>query len=172
MLAAAMNPCACGYYPDRSICHCTQKQVHKYLDKISRPFLERMDICVETEPVKYVQLTSGEKAEHSKEIRKRVEKARAIQKERYRKEAVSCNGELTPQLLETYIHLGKKERSCMERLFQQMALSARTYHKTIKVARTIADLEGSEDITEVHLSEAVYYRSIDGKFWNTGREKI
>jgi magnesium chelatase family protein len=172
ILSAAMNPCACGYYPDRKVCHCTQKQIHKYLDKISRPFLERIDICVETEPVKYAQLASGEKEEGSAEIRRRVEKARDIQKERYKNETIFCNGELTPQLLEKYIRLGEKEKKCMEKMFQQMALSARTYHKTIKVARTIADLEGSEEITEVHLSEAVYYRSIDDKFWNRGRGDI
>lgn len=169
ILAAAMNPCACGYYPDRNICRCTEKQVHKYLNKLSRPFLDRIDICVETEAVKYQQLAAEQDQESSETIRRRVERARNIQKERYCQEDIHCNGELTPQLLEKYVSLGSGERNYLEKIFQRLFLSARSYHRVLKTARTIADLEESEKITSIHLSEAVCYRSIDNKFWgNTG----
>ncbi len=166
ILAAAMNPCACGYYPDRSVCTCTQRQIHKYLDKLSRPFLDRIDLCVETEPIRYSQLSSGKREEDSAAIRRRVEKARRIQRERYAGETFYCNGELTPQMMDRYICLGEKEQNYLEKIFRQLSLSARAYHKIVKTARTIADLEGSGEITTVHLSEAVCYRSLDHKFWN------
>lgn len=167
ILVAAMNPCACGYYPDRNICRCTERQIRRYLDKLSRPFLDRIDICVETEPMKYEQLLSGEKEkkpESTAQIRARIEKARKIQRERYQKEEIRCNGELTPKLLEKYAPLGKKEQEFLEKIFGRLRLSARAYHKMIKTARTIADMEGSQEITVLHLSEAVCYRSIDYKF--------
>jgi len=169
ILCAAMNPCACGYYPDRSRCRCSSHQIRRYLDKLSRPFLDRIDICVETEPVTYSQLIvkegSRERSESSDAIRRRVEYARQLQKERYKMEEIRCNGELTPQLLERYAPLGKKEKEYLSKVFDQLSLSARSYHKIIKTARTIADIEESEKITCAHLSEAVCYRSNGNHFW-------
>ncbi len=165
ILVAAMNPCACGYYPNRNFCHCTERQIYKYLNRVSRPFLDRIDLCVETQPLEYEQLISKEKQESSREIRKRVEIARNLQKERYQKEKITCNGELTPQLIEKYIVLSKREQNYLEEIFQRLSLTARSYHKIIKTARTIADLEGSKEISLLHLSEAACYRSMDKKFW-------
>ncbi len=165
ILVAAMNPCACGYYPNRNFCHCTERQIYKYLNRVSRPFLDRIDLCVETQPLEYEQLISKEKQESSREIRKRVEIARNLQKERYQKENITCNGELTPQLIEKYIVLSKREQNYLEEIFQRLSLTARSYHKIIKTARTIADLEESKEISLLHLSEAACYRSMDKKFW-------
>lgn len=165
ILVAAMNPCACGYYPNRNFCHCTERQIYKYLDRVSRPFLDRIDLCVETQPLEYEQLISKEKQESSREIRKRVELARNLQKERYQKENITCNGELTPQMIENYIVLSKREQDYLEEIFYRLSLTARSYHKIIKTARTIADLEGSKEISLLHLSEAACYRSMDKKFW-------
>jgi len=168
ILCAAMNPCACGYYPDRKICQCNSQQIRRYLNKLSRPFLDRIDICVETEPMTYQKLAGSNKkdnqGESSDKIRSRVEYAREVQAERYRGEKIRCNGELTPQLIEKYVPLGAKEQSYLESIFEQIFLSARSYHKIIKVARTIADLEGCERITSKHLSEAICYRSGGNQF--------
>ncbi|CDE42908.1 mg chelatase subunit ChlI [Clostridium sp. CAG:411] len=165
MLVAAMNPCKCGFYPDRNRCRCSERQVRGYLNKISRPLLDRIDLSVEAMEVTYKDLIQKGKAESSCEIRKRIKKARKIQEERYYQEEVRYNGQLSAKQVEKYCVLGKQEQKMMEQIFETMELSARGYHKILKVARTIADLEGSERILDVHLSEAVCYRGFDKKYW-------
>lgn len=165
MLVAAMNPCPCGYYPDRNRCSCTQIQVKKYLSKISGPILDRIDICVEAPPVELPELRKRGKAESSAQIRERIERAREIQKERFQNERRSFNADMGPDEIAKYCVLDAKEAEFMEKAFRNMELSARAYHKILKVARTIADLEGSDKILEKHLCEAVCYRSIDRRYW-------
>lgn len=168
MLVAAMNPCKCGYYPDRTRCKCSEYQIRRYLNKISRPLLDRMDLCVEALEIKYQDLSCKSKGETSAQIRERVKRARQIQMERYKKENIRCNGELSAGQVEKYCSLGEKEREWMGQVFERMKLSARSYHRILKVARTIADLEQSERIGSAHLSEAICYRGLDSKYWGDG----
>lgn len=165
MLVAAMNPCCCGFYPDRTRCNCSQTQIKRYLGKISRPLLERFDICMEVLPVRYKELKGGEPQESSEEIRKRVEKARKRQRERYKECNATCNAELSGKEVFRYCTLTEGARKRMEEAYERYSLSARSYHRILKTARTIADLADSENIEEAHLSEALLYREPDGKYW-------
>lgn len=165
MLVAAMNPCKCGYYPDRNRCNCSENQVRSYLGKISRPVLDRIDLCVEAFEVKYQELVQEKKEESSACIRTRVKKARDKQATRYNGEKIRYNGELTAKQIEKYCPLEEKERKLMELVFEKMNLTARSYHRILKVARTIADLAGEDRITEIHLNEALCYRGLDKKYW-------
>ena len=165
MLVAAMNPCSCGYYPDRNRCNCTINQVKRYLGKISSPLLDRFDICIEALQMNYKELQIQEKQESSQDIRKRVSIARKIQLERYRDQNIYFNSELTPKAIKKYCKLEAKEQALLEEAFIRMNLSARAYHRILKVARTIADLDQSEGITSRHISEAICYRSLDQKYW-------
>jgi magnesium chelatase family protein len=166
LLCAAMNPCRCGYYPDRNKCRCTDADVRKYLGRISGPLLDRIDICAEADEVGYESLISDRSNESSKTIRKRVEEAAAIQHERYRGTDIRFNADLGVRDLERYCHLGRKEELLMQKAFESMGLSARAYHRLIRVARTIADLDGALDIGVEHLSEAIGFRSVDRRYWN------
>ena len=168
MLVAAMNPCPCGYYPDRNRCRCSHSMVQKYLGKISRPLLERIDLCVEASPIKYEELTEKRKGETSAAIRKRVITARKRQKNRYAKEALSCNAMLDAEKTKTYCRLDEEGQEYLKKVYQKYELSARAYHRILKVARTIADLEGSDEILQCHLQEAVCYRGLDLQYWNGG----
>lgn len=169
MLVAAMNPCPCGNYPDMQKCSCTPSQIQKYLGKISQPFLDRMDLCIETPKVEYRELDIeriGKKEEESSEvIQSRVVEARKLQKKRYEGTQIRTNSMLGPGEIRTYIPLGSAERKLMEKAFERIGLTARTYHKILRVARTIADLDYSEKVTEKHLKEAIAYRSLDKKYW-------
>ena len=165
MLVAAMNPCPCGNYPDLGKCNCTSSEIQRYLGKISQPFLDRMDICVETPKIRYEELNSRKRQESSEEIRKRVCYVRKIQKKRYQGTQLSTNAMLGVKMLDEYCYLGRKEKILMEEAFSALGLTARTYHKILKVARTIADMEESEMIKEQHLKEAIGYRTMDKKFW-------
>jgi magnesium chelatase family protein len=166
LLCAAMNPCRCGYYPDRNKCRCTDADVRKYLGRISGPLLDRIDICAEADEVGYESLISDRSNESSNTIRKRVEEAAAIQHERYRGTDIRFNADLGVRDLERYCHLGRKEELLMQKAFESMGLSARAYHRLIRVARTIADLDGALDIGVEHLSEAIGFRSVDRRYWN------
>lgn len=170
ILVAAMNPCPCGCYPDRKKCTCTPAQIHMYLSRISRPFLDRIDLCVEAPRVKYEHLTDERKGERSAIIRKRVCRARKIQKERYKNTKITTNAMLSGKDLKKYCPLGENEHALMEQAFAVMGLTARTYHRIIKTARTIADLEGEEKIRESHLKEALGYRIVDEKYWRRQEE--
>lgn len=165
MVVGAMNPCSCGYYPDRKKCTCTPVQVHNYLKKVSRPLLDRMDLCIEAAELSYEHLCIKKRGEPSVKIQKRVEQAIAIQRERYKAEKIYYNSQLTVSLMDKFCVLGKKEKRIMKESFSKLGLSARGYHKIIKVARTIADMESSDNIREEHLREACYYRLLDQKYW-------
>lgn len=158
ILLAAMNPCRCGYYPDRNKCECTERDVKKYLEKVSGPILDRMDLCVHMNPVPFYELNKEDKQESSKDIRRRVNKAVEIQRERYKSEKINFNSQLEGNMLEKYCHLDKKERELMEQIYYCLGLSVRAYGKVLKVARTIADLKEKEKIGEEEIGEAVSFR--------------
>ncbi len=165
MLAAAMNPCPCGNFPDLSRCNCTPGQIRNYLGRVSQPFLDRIDICMEAPRVDYETLRGKTKEESSAQIRDRVVAARNIQRKRYEQLGIYTNGALEVKNIEEFCRLGKNEEQIMKRAYESLGLTARTYHKILKVARTIADLAGSEDILEKHLMEAMGYRTMDKKYW-------
>lgn len=166
MFVSSMNPCPCGYYGSKDKeCTCTPQMISKYMGRISGPLLDRIDICVEVNPVEYRKLDSEEKIETSEEIKKRVDKARKIQQERYAKNKIFSNSELTPKLIEKYCKLDNKGKQVLENAFNKLKLSARAHGRILKVARTIADLEGSLNIEVKHVAEAIQYRSIDRKYW-------
>ena len=166
MLVASMNPCPCGFYGSKQReCTCSLPSIHNYLAKISGPLLDRIDIQVEVAPVEYKCLEKSSKEETSKQIKERVSCARKIQLERYQKEGIYCNSELTPKLQEKYCVLGKEENRLLKQAFHQLNLSARAYGRILNVARTIADLEAKEKIEVSHIAEAIQYRSLDKKYW-------
>ncbi len=167
LLAAAMNPCKCGYYPDRNRCSCTEVQIRDYLSRVSGPLLDRMDLTVETTPVRFDEL-KGEvsRGETSGEIRLRVEEAVRRQRARYEGTAIRFNSELTVSQLKEFCALGEREEALLQEAYQSLSLSARAYHRIVKVARTIADLEGSERIEKRHITEAVVFKSIDRRYWH------
>lgn len=165
ILICAMNPCPCGNYPDFNKCTCTPFQIQQYLGKISQPFLDRIDICVETPKIRYETLTGERRQESSAKIRDRVCKARDIQKERYKGRNIRTNSMLGVNELREFCSLGSAEERLMRQAFTSLELTARTYHKIIKTARTIADLDGGGRIREHHLKEAIAYRTMDKKYW-------
>ena len=165
MLIAAMNPCPCGNYPDLNKCNCTKVQIQNYLGHVSQPFLDRMDLCVEASRVEYGELHQNGKEESSAEIRERVCAARKIQEHRYEGTGIRTNSGIGVKQLGEYCRIGEKEEKMMQRAFTSMGLTARTYHKVLKVARTIADLDGEEQICCSHLKEALGYRMLDKKYW-------
>ncbi len=166
MLIASMNPCPCGYYgSSEKECTCSEQAITRYMSKISGPLLDRIDIHIEVTPVKYQKLDSEEKVETSEEIRKRVNKARKLQFDRYKKYNIYSNAELTPSLIEKYCKLDKKGKQLLKTSFEKLGLSARAHGRILKVARTIADLDGKENINVKHLAEAIQYRSLDRKYW-------
>lgn len=157
MLVAAMNPCKCGYYPDLSRCTCSSEQVRRYLGRISRPLLDRIDICVEVPKLEFGQIVSEKEEEASESIRKRVEQARVIQHKRYGSSAC-YNSRLQASDIKQYCGLDGECTRLVEKVYESMGLTARSYHKLLKVARTIADLDGGGPITKAHLSEALLYK--------------
>ena len=162
MLVASMNPCPCGYYGSKEKeCTCSESQIAKYMSKISGPLLDRIDIQVKVNPVKYNKLSTEAEEETSEQIRKRVNNARKIQLERYRKFGIFSNAELTQSLINQYCNLDDKCQKIMENAFEKLKLSARAYTRILKVARTIADLANSNDIKAIHLAEAINYRDLD-----------
>lgn len=166
LLLAAMNPCNCGYYPDMNKCRCSDGSLKRYFDKVSQPLLDRIDICVEAPALRYEELTGKEKSgESSKEIQSRVLACHEIQCERFKTEEFSHNSGIPASRLEEFCYLGDKERNYMEKIYEKMNLTARTYHKILRVARTIADLEQEKQISLSHLNEAICYRNVDEKFW-------
>lgn len=165
MFMASMNPCPCGYYGSKEKrCTCSETQISKYMSKISGPLLDRIDIQLEVTPVKYEKLNNNSKSETSEEIRKRVNEARNIQKERYKEYGIFSNSELTPMMLEEFCKLTEDGKRILEQAFKKLGLSARAYGRILKVSRTIADLEHSNDIKTEHICEAIQYRSLDKKY--------
>ncbi|MCI9112016.1 MAG: YifB family Mg chelatase-like AAA ATPase [Eubacterium sp.] len=166
MVVAAMNPCPCGYFghPTRE-CTCTQAARKKYKDRISGPIIDRIDLHIEVEPVDYEKLSSKGREETSAEIRKRVNKAREIQRERFKGTSVSCNAKMSPKMTKEYCLLSEEASGLLKMSFDKLGLSARAYDKVLRIARTIADLEESENIEFAHVAEAIQYRSLDRKYW-------
>lgn len=168
LMVAAMNPCPCGNYPDLNKCMCTTAQIQSYLNRISQPLLDRIDLCVEVDKVKYDELNNGQHEESSAEIRERVLEARRIQSERYQDIGIQTNSQLNVKQIQEYCQLQKQEEHMMKQAFERLELTARMYYKVLTVARTIADLAGSEQIELIHLREALSYRIIDKKYWGKG----
>ncbi len=164
MLVASMNPCPCGYYGSDKECNCSSKSIQKYLGKISGPLLDRIDIQVEVCSVEYKNFTSDSVEEPSKNIRARVQKAREIQLNRYKNDGIYSNSELTSKLIERYCKVSKKCEMILQKYFNKLGLSARAYSRILKVARTIADMDESDNIEEKHLLEAIQYRNLDKKY--------
>ncbi len=166
MLIAAMNPCPCGYYghPTRE-CICGNRRA-AYLSKISGPLLDRFDIHIEVPPVEFEHINSSEKEESSARIRERVQAAREIQNRRFKGTGITCNAEITPDILPEVCKMTDKATETLKNVFERMGLSARAYDRILKVARTIADMSGSEVIDKAHVAQAVQFRSLDRKYWS------
>ena len=165
MLVAAQNPCPCGWYPDRGRCRCSEQQVYKYLSRISKPLLDRIDICAESRLVTYEELEQKTGGESSASIRRRIEAARKVQEERFKGQKIHFNSFMKKSELEKFCVLGSEERELLRKIYETKDLSARGYERLLKVSRTIADLEGSEKIKRNHLAEAAGLRSLEGKYW-------
>ena len=163
VFVAAMNPCRCGYFPDRERCRCTTGEIQRYLGKISEPLLDRMDLCVETGMPDFQLYGRGD--ESSEDIRERVEQAMQRQRKRYRGEHFSYTGELPESMLSKYCPLGDREQEYLMMFFREGNCSMRKMARVLKVARTIADLEESASINEEHLTEAMRFRSVDRNYW-------
>src|SRR5271163_4926492 len=168
MLADAMNPCPCGYFNDKSReCMCTPPMIQRYVSKVSGPLLDRIDIHSEVPAVQYKELRGGAAAEGSAEIRARVLAARERQRNRFRKagDKIYANSQMTTRQIRVHCELGADAERLLERAMQQQGLTARAHDRILKVARTIADLEGAEHLAVPHLAEAIQYRTLDRSYW-------
>lgn len=166
MVVAAMNPCPCGYFGDETHrCSCSDNKIKRYLNRISGPLLDRFDIHVEVPPVKFEELRAFDDAETSAEIKKRVDTAREIQRERFKGSSTLCNAKINSEQFEKVCIVDKEAESALKTAFNHLGLTARAYDRVLKVARTIADLDGCEIINSTHILEAVQYRSLDRKYW-------
>jgi len=162
MLIAASNPCPCGFYPDRSRCHCTEKEIRRYQNKISGPIRDRIDLNVAVEKVDIKALNAKRGSVSSSQMREHVMRARMMQEKRFAGLTLRFNSDISSREIRTFCSLGTSETSYMEKIYDRMNLSARSYHKILKVARTIADLDGSNEIHMEHLAEAVCYQIQEG----------
>ncbi len=165
MLVASMNPCPCGNFGSSTPCKCSPHEIHKYVNRLSGPLLDRIDLQVEVDSVSYDDLRSKVKAESSAAIKERVEKAREIQRERFKGSGIFTNSEMTNAMLEEYCSISKQSEQLMEIAFDKLKLSGRANARILKVARTIADLDGTQNIETRHIAEAIQYRSLDRKYW-------
>jgi magnesium chelatase family protein len=167
MLAAAMNPCPCGFFGDPTReCHCSPMQIQRYVSKISGPLLDRIDIHIEVPAVKYKELRNGNPAEASASVRERVIAARAVQLERFKGEKkIYANAQMPPKLLRKHCEISADGEKLLENAIQKLGLSARAHDRILKVARTIADLDGAAEIQSRQLSEAIQYRTLDRTYW-------
>jgi len=162
MLVSAMNPCPCGYLGDpRHQCTCSVSQIHRYRKKVSGPLLDRIDIHIDVPAVLYKELSEERIGERSESIRQRVLRARQIQVERFKKEGIFSNGQMRTRHLKKYCQLGAEAKKLLETAIERLSLSARAYARILKVSRTIADMDGAENILPHHLSEAIQYRTLD-----------
>jgi magnesium chelatase family protein len=167
MLAAAMNPCPCGYFNDKSHeCLCTPPMMQRYISKMSGPLLDRIDIHIEVPAVQYRELRSGAAGEGSVEIRGRVLAARERQHQRFKADRIFTNAQMHTRQIRTYCELSAEAERLLERAMQQQGLSARAHDRILKVARTIADLDAQPGITVGHIAEAIQYRTLDRSFWS------
>ena len=167
MLAAAMNPCPCGFFGDPTRnCTCSPPQIQRYVAKISGPLLDRIDIHIEVPAVKYKELRGSEEVESSACVRERVVRARSVQVERFRGEkSVYANSQMPPKLIRKHCAISAEGEALLENAIARLGLSARAHDRVLKVSRTIADLEGAESIDPKHLREAIQYRTLDRTYW-------
>ncbi len=169
MLAAAMNPCPCGYFNDRSLeCHCSPLVIQRYMSKISGPLLDRIDIHIDVPAVNYKEMRSATEPESSAKIRERVMRARGAQLERFSaspREKLYCNAQMGPRHIRAFCELSADCERLLERAMAQQGLTARAHDRILKVARTIADLEATKQIEPKHIAEAIQYRTLDRTFW-------
>jgi magnesium chelatase family protein len=167
MLAAAMNPCPCGFFGDPTRdCHCSPAQIQRYVSKISGPLLDRIDIHIEVPAVKYKELRGETTAESSEIVRERVLRARKIQLERFRGEKkIYANAQMPSKLIRKHCGISAEGEKLLENAIQRLGLSARAHDRILKVGRTIADLDAAEGIEPRHLSEAIQYRTLDRTYW-------
>ena len=165
MLVASMNPCPCGNFGSSNPCKCSPNEIHRYVNKLSGPLLDRIDLQVEVDSVSYDDLRSKVKAEPSAVIKQRVEAAREIQRERFNGTKIFTNSEMTNAMLEEFCVISKQSEQLMELAFDKLRLSGRANARILKVARTIADLDGEKNIEPRHIAEAIQYRSLDRKYW-------
>jgi magnesium chelatase family protein len=166
MLIASMNPCPCGNYGSKkNECRCSLNQIRKYFSRLSGPLLDRIDIHIEVDSVEFEDMKSGD-GEKSEEIKKRVEAARKIQQERFSGHKIYSNSQMQTEQIKEFCTLDKKCENLLKAAFESLKMSARGYNRILKVARTIADIEGAENINSDHIAEAVQYRSLDRKFRN------
>lgn len=166
MLVASMNPCPCGYYGSKQrACRCGQHEIRRYLDRVSGPLLDRIDIQVEVDAVPVKEISVGGAAESSAEVAVRVRRAREIQQQRYLPDGIHCNAQLDARLTKRYCSLTDEAAQVLHMAVDRMGMSMRAYGRVLKVARTIADLAGEESIATPHVAEAIQYRELDGKYW-------
>jgi len=166
MLAAAMNPCPCGFFNDPSReCTCTPPLIQRYVSKISGPLLDRIDIHIDMPAVKYRELREEAGGETSEGIRARVMQARQCQLRRFQGEKIYCNAQMSPRQLRKYCNISADSERLLESAMMRLGLSARAHDRILKVSRTIADLDGAESIQSAHISEAIQYRSLDRNYW-------
>ena len=162
MLVCAMNPCKCGWYGDPSgKCTCTEYSVHNYRSRISGPLLDRIDIIMEVPAVNFEELRRRQEAEPSSAIKERVNKARARQHKRFGEFSGMCNARMGPNELRLHCRLDEESELLMKQAFDAFGLTARSYDRILKLARTIADLDGAEEITATHIAEAIQYRTVE-----------
>ncbi len=165
MLIASMNPCPCGNYGSRTqVCRCTPAQIHTYVSKLSGPLLDRIDLQVEVDNVVYEELRGRDKAESSAEVKARINRARELQAKRFAEDGISTNAEMESKQIEKYCSLDSDGERLLQKAFDRLNLSARGTTRILKVARTIADLDGSENVLGKHIAEAIQYRSLDRKY--------
>ena len=168
IFVCSLNPCPCGYYGDPNHeCSCSPSEISRYLGRISAPLLDRIDIHIEVKPVDFEKLSSTEKAESSKSIRDRVEKAREMQLSRFKGLDIFSNSQIPDKHLNEFIHISDELNGIKEMAFNKYNFSGRAYNKILKVSRTIADIEGSKEIEASHLLEAIRYRVIEGNYWGS-----
>jgi len=169
MLAAAMNPCPCGFFNDKSReCRCTQAMIQRYMQKISGPLMDRIDIHIDVPAVKYKEMRSSAEPEGSAQIRERIVRARETQLRRFASSGrgrIYSNAQMTPRHIRTFCELSADCERLLERAMNQQGLTARAHDRILKVSRTVADLEGEQAIQPKHIAEAIQYRSLDRTFW-------
>jgi magnesium chelatase family protein len=168
VLVAAMNPCPCGFWNDPTReCRCSQMQIQRYIGRISGPLLDRIDIHIDVPAVKFKELRAKDapEGESSEQILAKVVQARKIQIERFANDGIFCNANMTPQLIRRYCTLDAEGERMLEAAMLRQGLSARAHDRILKVSRTIADLEGNDEIKPKHISEAIGYRSLDRTYW-------
>lgn len=168
MLVCAMNPCSCGYYPDLNRCRCDRNSIRRYFNKLSQPLLDRIDMCAEASMVRYHDIIAEEDNESSETIRERVIRTHEVQRKRYSKENYNYNSAIPSGDVLRICNLGDEENKFMEDIYEKYELTGRTYYKLLRVARTIADMAGDEDVNVMHLRESLMYRGIDKKYFEWG----